>query len=152
MALYAIGDLHLCLGAPKPMDVFGGAWVGYMDKLKQGFSRVTDEDTAYVRSAYAEVKVPQDVLSYMMDIVEGTRNGGSFVSGVSTRGAIALYKAAQVTAALNGRDYVIPEDVRFVAPHVLVHHIAAGSGSKGSAADTFLHDIIKNIKVPLETV
>jgi len=45
MALYAIGDLHLCLGAPKPMDVFGGAWVGYMDKLKQGFSRVTDEDT-----------------------------------------------------------------------------------------------------------
>ena len=114
--------------------------------------RVTDEDTAYVRSAYAEVKVPQDVLSYMMDIVEGTRNGGSFVSGVSTRGAIALYKAAQVTAALNGRDYVIPEDVRYVAPHVLVHRIAAGSGSKSSAADTFLHDIIKNIKVPLETV
>ena len=33
MALYAIGDLHLCLGAPKPMDVFGGSWVGYMDKL-----------------------------------------------------------------------------------------------------------------------
>lgn len=37
MALYAIGDLHLCLGAPKPMDVFGGAWVGYMEKLRQGF-------------------------------------------------------------------------------------------------------------------
>ena len=45
MALYAIGDLHLCLGAEKPMDIFGGAWVGYMDKLKQGFSAVTDEDT-----------------------------------------------------------------------------------------------------------
>ena len=45
MALYAIGDLHLCLGAPKPMDVFGGAWVGYMDKLKEGFSKVTEEDT-----------------------------------------------------------------------------------------------------------
>ena len=38
MALYAIGDLHLCLGAPKPMDVFGGAWVGYMDKLREGLS------------------------------------------------------------------------------------------------------------------
>ncbi len=36
MALYAIGDLHLCLGAPKPMDIFGGAWVGYMDKLRDG--------------------------------------------------------------------------------------------------------------------
>ena len=45
MALYAIGDLHLCLGAPKPMDVFGGAWVGYMDKLKEGLSVVSPEDT-----------------------------------------------------------------------------------------------------------
>lgn len=45
MALYAIGDLHLCLGAPKPMDVFGGAWVGYMDKLKEGLSIIGPEDT-----------------------------------------------------------------------------------------------------------
>ena len=45
MALYAIGDLHLCLGAAKPMDVFGGAWVGYMDKLKEGLSVIRPEDT-----------------------------------------------------------------------------------------------------------
>ena len=45
MALYAIGDLHLCLGAPKPMDVFGGAWIGYMDKLKEGMSVIRPEDT-----------------------------------------------------------------------------------------------------------
>lgn len=45
MALYAIGDLHLCLGAEKPMDVFGGNWVGYMDKLKDGISVITDADT-----------------------------------------------------------------------------------------------------------
>ena len=45
MALYAIGDLHLCQGAPKPMDVFGGAWVGYMDKLEHGMSVITDSDT-----------------------------------------------------------------------------------------------------------
>ena len=45
MSLYAIGDLHLCLGAPKPMDIFGGAWVGYMDKLKQGLSVVDSDDT-----------------------------------------------------------------------------------------------------------
>lgn len=45
MALYAIGDLHLCLGAPKPMDVFGGAWVGYMEKLKDGLSVIGPEDT-----------------------------------------------------------------------------------------------------------
>ena len=45
MALFAIGDLHLCLGAPKPMDIFGGAWMGYMDKLKEGMSVITAEDT-----------------------------------------------------------------------------------------------------------
>ena len=45
MALYAIGDLHLCLGADKPMDVFGGAWVGYMDKLREGLKMIRPEDT-----------------------------------------------------------------------------------------------------------
>lgn len=45
MALYAIGDLHLCLGANKPMDVFGGNWVGYMDKLSEAMSVITDDDT-----------------------------------------------------------------------------------------------------------
>ena len=45
MALYAIGDLHLCLAAQKPMDIFGGAWVGYMDKLKEGMSVIGPGDT-----------------------------------------------------------------------------------------------------------
>ena len=45
MALYAIGDLHLCLGAEKPMDIFGGAWVGYMDKLQTGIAKIKPEDT-----------------------------------------------------------------------------------------------------------
>lgn len=45
MSLYAIGDLHLCLGAAKPMDIFGGAWVGYMEKLEQGLSCITEDDT-----------------------------------------------------------------------------------------------------------
>lgn len=45
MALFAIGDLHLCLGAPKPMDIFGGAWEGYMEKLQSGISVIGPEDT-----------------------------------------------------------------------------------------------------------
>ena len=45
MALYAIGDLHLCLGADKPMDIFGGAWVGYMDKLRDSLSIIGPDDT-----------------------------------------------------------------------------------------------------------
>ncbi len=45
MALYAIGDLHLSLGEEKPMDVFGGKWLGYMDKLREGVSMIGPEDT-----------------------------------------------------------------------------------------------------------
>ena len=45
MALYAIGDLHLSLSAEKPMDVFGGNWVGYMDKLTAGIQKITEDDT-----------------------------------------------------------------------------------------------------------
>ena len=45
MALYAIGDTHLSLGSNKPMDVFGGGWEGYVDKLSAGFSVVRPEDT-----------------------------------------------------------------------------------------------------------
>ena len=45
MALYAIGDLHLCLGAPKPMDIFGGAWVKYMEKLEESIQIIRPDDT-----------------------------------------------------------------------------------------------------------
>lgn len=48
MALYAIGDTHLSLGGSKPMDVFGGGWTGYVDKLRDGFARVGPEDTVVV--------------------------------------------------------------------------------------------------------
>ena len=48
MALYAIGDTHLSLGSDKPMDVFGGGWSGYVDKLREGFSQVGAEDTVVI--------------------------------------------------------------------------------------------------------
>ena len=48
MALYAIGDTHLSLGSSKPMDVFGGAWTGYVEKLKEGFSGISQEDTVVI--------------------------------------------------------------------------------------------------------
>ena len=73
---------------------------------------VTPEETAYVRTAYREVKVSEEVKHYLMDIVEATRTQSGFVSGVSTRGALALYQAAQAYASLQGREYVIPEDIK----------------------------------------
>lgn len=71
MALYAIGDLHLCLGAPKPMDVFGGAWIGYMDKLREGLSVITEEDTTVLLGD----------LSWALDL-EGAKADFSFINEI----------------------------------------------------------------------
>jgi predicted phosphohydrolase len=74
MALYAIGDLHLCLGAEKPMDIFGGAWVGYMDKLKEGLSIIQPEDTTVLLGD----------LSWALDL-EGAKADFAFINGIPGR-------------------------------------------------------------------
>lgn len=120
-----------------------------LDQLTQA---VTPEETAYVRSAYTEVTVAPAVRDYLMDLIEATRRESSFLCGVSTRGAIALYKAAQVTAALQGRDYVIPEDVKDAAPDVLCHRLSLGSGMTAEAAASRLQGVLNSVPVPLETL
>lgn len=111
---------------------------------------VSDEETEYIRSSYRQVKVSDDVKDYIMDIIEGTRNESGFISGVSTRGAIALYKASQAKASLSGKDYVTPEDVRFVAPYVLMHRLNIGSGVRSQSSAEILEGIIAKVKVPIE--
>ena len=111
---------------------------------------VTPEETVYVRTAYREVAVADDVKNYLMDIVEATRTQGGFVMGVSTRGALALYRAAQAFAALQGRDYVIPEDIKGLAPAVLSHRVVLGSGMNADAAAQRLRKLLSEITVPLE--
>ena len=111
---------------------------------------VTPEETAYVRTAYHEVKVSDDVKNYLMDIVEATRMQGGFVSGVSTRGALALYQATQAYAALQGRDYVVPEDVKGLAPAVLCHRVVLGGSMNAEAATQRLRKLLSDVEVPLE--
>ena len=113
---------------------------------------VTPEDTAYVKENYRHVAVSPDVAGYMMDIIEHTRTESRFVAGVSTRGAIALYKASQVTAAFGGRDYVLPEDVRLAAPHVLSHRIVSGGGARSEDTASFVKRLIDSVPVPLENL
>ena len=110
---------------------------------------VTSEELDELRRTYHEVQVSDDVAGYIMDLVAATRQTRELVNGVSTRGAIALYKAAQVTAAMEGRDYVIPEDVVREALPVLAHRVAASSGSK-TDAENYLTEKIGGIVVPLE--
>ena len=110
---------------------------------------VTAEETAELQRTLHEVSVSTDVAGFIMDIVQSTRDARELVSGVSTRGAIALYKASQVTAAMEGRDYVIPEDVVREAVPVLAHRICAASGSRADA-EGYLRRRMENCTVPLE--
>ena len=111
---------------------------------------VTWEETAQLRQEFGQVTVSEDVANYMMDLIQATRDARELVGGVSTRGAIALYKAAQVTAAMAGRDYVIPEDVVQEAVPVLAHRLTAASGSKEDA-EKYLRSRMETVRAPLES-
>lgn len=115
-------------------------------------SVISLEEIAQLKQMIPQITVSDDVAGYIMDIIERTRTTSYFSLGVSTRGAIALYKAAQVTAALNGRDYVLPEDVRYVAPHVLCHRIASGGLTRSGEVEKYLEQMLNEIPAPLETV
>lgn len=113
---------------------------------------VSAEETAGLKAQLRDVAVSPDVAGYLMDIVQKTRQESRFVTGVSTRGAIAFYRACQAWAALSGRDYVIPEDVQRMAPHVLGHRIVSGGAVREQDKVSFLHKLIAEIPVPLETL
>ena len=87
-----------------------------------------------------------------MEIVTRTRNDARFLTGVSTRGAVALYKASQAFAAINGRDYVLPEDVKIVAKDVLCHRIVSAGGRRANETAAYFDDILRSIPVPLERI
>ena len=112
---------------------------------------VTREETEQLKKAVREIYVSDAVSSYIMDIVEQSRKGNRFGYGISTRGGIALYAAAQVHAALLGRDYVIPEDVRDLCVPVLAHRIG-GSTMSMEESENRVISMLENIKVPLEEV
>lgn len=122
------------------------------DILKTLKSVLSPEEIGEMKAGYPKVFVQEDVLSYIMDIVEKTRSESRFVTGVSTRGAIALYKASQAMAACRGREFVIPEDVLSVAPSVLSHRIISKGSESFEDAKKYLGRMIETIPVPLETI
>ena len=113
---------------------------------------VTPDEIEQLKKDARLVAVSPDVAGYLMDIVQKTRTESRFVTGVSTRGAIAFYRACQVWAALQGRDYVVPEDVQRMAEPVLCHRIVSGGSVREGDKQTFLRRLIDEIPVPLETL
>jgi MoxR-like ATPase len=101
---------------------------------------------------YTQVKVSDDILSYLMAIVEKTRSHSEVSTGVSPRGSQALLKAAQVQAILKGRDFVTPDDIKAMAMPVLAHRlIVKGSlRSRTEASEMVLASILREAAVPTE--
>lgn len=111
---------------------------------------VTDEEIKFVQQNYKNVKASEDILSYILDLAEYVRNSEQVILGVSPRATLSLFKASQAYAAINGRDYIIPEDVKFLAPYVLNHRII--TKTKPSSMYSFILSCLDNIKVPLEEI
>ena len=112
---------------------------------------VSKEEYEELTAMVSEVTISDAVANYIMDIVEYTRNDKSISVGVSPRGTLALFKAAQITAAMEGRDYVIPEDVQKEAVAILAHRISAGVGSRMDC-EKYIERIIEEVQVPIEEV
>ncbi len=121
------------------------------------------EDTAAVADARqiqeaqrlaAAVNISDDLLAYLMQIVEATRKAPAVKLGASPRAGFALLRASQGYALIQGRDYVIPDDIKAVAGPVLAHRLVLqrGPGSReGQAAET-VQQILREVEVPAEPV
>jgi MoxR-like ATPase len=117
-------------------------------------SVVTGDDISKARDVVDEVTVDQTVSGYLLDIIAATRNSSSLRLGASPRASLALQHAAQGWAAMQGRSYVLPDDVKHLAVPVLSHRLLAETTSelRGQATATILTEIIESTPVPIEKV
>jgi MoxR-like ATPase len=121
------------------------------NELLQDVNKIlTAESIQYYRKVVQEVKIEHRLIEYIAGIVHETRNNPSLYLGASTRASLALLKSAKATAALKGRDFVIPEDIIEMAPHVLRHRImlTPEKEMEGLTPDELIGNILKVLEVP----
>ena len=99
-----------------------------------------------------QVRVEESVRGYVVEVVRATRSHEDIRLGGSPRGTLALYKCAQALAAIRGREYVLPDDVKLLAPYVLTHRILISPATRlrGRRLSDVLMDVIKTVPVPVE--
>lgn len=108
------------------------------------------EELISIQEEVKHVYIDQSIQFYIIKIVSGTREHPSIYLGGSPRSSIALMKAAKAYAYIHGRDYVIPDDVKYLAPFVLSHRIILNSQAKyeGLARDEVVREVIDSAEVP----
>lgn len=106
-----------------------------LDELKPCISL---EEVKQLQDLASQVKVTKELQQYILNLVRSSRTHDEVTLGVSPRGTVSLQKATQAIAFLEGRDYAIPDDVKFLAPHLLSHRLITVGGRKSQAVVTKL--------------
>jgi len=111
---------------------------------------MTRQDVLAVQQHVRRVHVDESVARYMVEIVRRTRSDGRLKLGVSPRGSLMLFRAAQAAAFLDGRDFVLPDDVQRLLPYVLPHRMVLTSKARygNTTARQVIDELIEQVRVP----
>ena len=111
------------------------------------------EDIAQARALVERVRVESPVRAYLLAVVAESRRHPQLRLGASPRASLALQRAAQAMAALSGRDYVLPDDVKALAAPVLAHRLVADTAARlrGESTATIVAEILESVAVPMAT-
>jgi MoxR-like ATPase len=143
--------LRIRLGYPSPDQEITMLDAQRVVHPLEDIGQVVDADE-FVRaqSAVTEVYLNDLVKQYIIDIVTAIREHEDIYLGASPRGSLALYKTSQARAALAGRDYVIPDDVKFLAEPTLAHRIIVSPSARIKSVDPrdIIADVLGTVPVP----
>lgn len=123
------------------------------DPLERLHSVVTRAELLRAQEAVRQIRVGEAVRGYMVDLVHATRVDSRIRMGISPRGTLALMRGAQAYAAMAGRDYVLPDDVKAVCPDILAHRLLCRGRSltqENAVAVDILTHILDEVRVPVE--
>lgn len=124
---------------------------GQEDPLHTLQAVISKEELLSMKEEINRVFVHESVLEYIAGITAATRKKENIIAGAGTRGALALLKSAKAYAVLDGREYVIPDDVKKLAVSVLAHRLVISYGyQKGKEAESLIAEILDSIPVPTE--
>ena len=110
----------------------------------------TADEISKIQTAVEKVIIEDNLVKYIAAVVHKTRNHGKIYLGASPRASLALLRTAKAIAAIRGRDFVTPEDIQFVAKHVLNHRLilTPEAEMEGISVEEVIDEIIKTIEVP----
>lgn len=112
---------------------------------------VTKQMLLEATQSYTEININDELLHYIVELVEATRTREEVLIGVSPRGSQALLRASQVQAALMGRSYVTPDDIKAMAVPALAHRLALKGMNRGTlAAERVIEQVLQQVPVPAE--